>query len=174
MNIILFGFKGSGKTHFGKLLAQKLHRPFIDTDSILEELYAKESKERLRIWEIYQAVGETGFRTLETEAIATLYEIKGAVISLGGGAVLDKENVEMLLKIGQLVYLEASFDTIQKRIQKTPPFTGDIPLQTLYRERKPVYESVPSRKIDTDALDEAGVLAALQAIACLEEPPNGF
>lgn len=181
MNLILFGFQGVGKTHFGKRLAESLHRPLVDTDDILCELYAIEKGERLATRDIYLLMGENGFRTLETQALATLLPIENAVISVGGGAVLDPGNVQLLQKIGQLIYLEASFETLKKRaLNKSKPAAfveQKDPIASLhdtYLQRKIIYESLPARRIQVDCLDEAEVLAALQSIACLEEPPKNL
>lgn len=174
MNIILFGFKGCGKTHFGKKLAELIHRPFIDLDNVLEAVYFEENNLRLKTGEIYQLLGEQRFRQLEKRALLCIYGIELSVIALGGGTVLDRDNVDLLLKMGQLVYLKTSFQSLQKRLPQTFPLLEGTSLQSLYHSRIPFYASVPSRIIDTDLLDEAGILASLQSIACLEEPPNGF
>ena len=176
MNLILFGFKGCGKTHFGKLLSIEMHRPFIDTDDIICQLYG--GKHRVR--DIHSKLGEQKFRALEKEALQKLVGITDSIIALGGGAVLDPENVEFLQKIGALVYLHASPELLRKRL-----LAGELPsfldkndpegsFLRMIHERAPVYSSIPARRIDLENLDEAGVLAALRAILCLEDPPNGF
>jgi shikimate kinase len=181
MNLILFGFKGCGKTHFGKLLAQKMHRRFIDTDDWIVELFAKKTGQHTSNREIYIQLGPAGFRSLEKEVVKSLGSVKNAVIALGGGAVLDPENVELLQKIGCLVYLSTSAETLKKRILKLHPkpaiLDSDNPEASfleMFQERRPVYEAIPASKIDCDALDEAGVLAALQSLLVLQDPPNGF
>lgn len=180
MNLILFGFKGCGKTHFGKLLAQKMHRRFIDTDDWIVDLYAKKTGEHTLPREIYIQLGQAAFRALEKEVLQSLKSVNDAVIALGGGAVLDPENVELLQKIGCLAYLSTSAETLQKRVLKhqTPAFLDSEDPQASFleivQERRPIYESIPATKIDCDALDEAGVLAALQSLLILQDPPNGF
>ena len=180
MNLILFGFKGCGKTHFGKLLAQKMHRHFIDTDDLIVQFHAKKSGQHTGVREIYKQLGPESFRTLEKEVLQSLNPLKKAIIALGGGAVLDHENVERLQKIGCLVYLSTSAQTLQSRIFKheTPAFldSGDPEASFLemYRERKPIYESIEAVKIDCDALDEAGILSEIQSLLVLQDPPNGF
>lgn len=180
MNLILFGFKGCGKTHFGKLLAQKMHRRFIDTDDWIVELFAKKTGERTLPREIYIQLGPAAFRALEKEVLQSLKNVKDAVIALGGGAVLDPENVELLQKIGCLAYLSTSRQTLQKRVLKhqTPAFLDSEDPQAsfheMFQQRRPIYESIPATKIDCDVLDEAGILAALQSLLVLQDPPNGF
>ncbi len=180
MNLILFGFKGCGKTHFGKKLAQEMHRPFIDTDSLIEEFYAEQKGERISAREIYRKMGKEGFRALESEAILSLEKVKDSIIALGGGAVLDPSNVEFLKKLGALVYLEASPEILKERVmrEEMPAFLDEKDPSRAFiemiHERKPLYESIPARRVNTENLDEAGVLAALRSILILEEPPNGF
>lgn len=180
MNLLLFGFKASGKTHFGKLLSIKMHRPFIDTDDLILELYMKETEKRRNAREIYAEIGKEAFRALEKRALHLLKNVKDAIIALGGGAVLDPDNLAFLQTVGAMVFLKASPEKLKERIfrDELPSFLDPKdPEGSFYRmvqERDPIYQSIPARSIDTDALDEAGVLAALNSILLLEEPPNGF
>ncbi len=180
MNLILFGFKGAGKTHFGKRLALEMHRPFIDLDDLIVELYQKETDTRKTLRAIYIAVGEEPFRALEKRALVLLKKVENAVIAVGGGSMLDPENVEMLQKIGALIFLQASAETLKKRIfqEELPAFFDkkdpEGSFLRMLHEREPIYRSIRARCVDTDALDEAGILAALRSILLLEEPPNGF
>lgn len=180
MNLILFGFKGCGKTHFGKRLAKKMHRKFIDTDDLIVELFREKTGKSARPREIHSELGDPYFRTLEKEAIESLKTAKDAIIALGGGAVLDRANVELLQTIGCLVYLSTSAETLRKRVLKDEipsyldPENPDDSFLEMIRERRPIYESISASKIDCDALDEAGILAALQSLLVLQDPPNGF
>lgn len=184
MNLILFGFKGCGKTHFGKLLASHLQRPFIDTDDLVLTLYEKEKGERLSQSQLYLELGPMLFRALEKQAIFSLSSIQNSIIALGGGAILDPDTATFLQKLGALIYLKASPKTLRTRMKQAidlgkMPAIFDAPeweasFWKLIQERTPLYEAIPSRFIDTDLLDEAGVLAALQSIYLLEDKPNGF
>lgn len=177
MNLILFGFKASGKTHFAKLLARELKKQFIDTDEIIMKRYKSKGKS---IQEIYTLENEARFRALEKEAIESLKNVDNAVIALGAGAVILEENRTLLSKLGPMVYLKCDPQVIKARILKNslPAFLDpddiDGSFQAMIQERTPIYESIPARVIETDQLDEAGVLAALHSIVILEEPPNGF
>lgn len=163
MNLILFGFKASGKTHFGKLLSQKLQRPFVDTDPLVIELYGRAAP----ISEIYQTLGEKAFRALEKKTLPILQGLQNTIISVGGGFVLDPDNVEKLKTLGELVYLKASLEKLAPRLlQNELPaiLSSDDPkgsLIKLYRERAPLYESIQAHTIDTDALDEPAILSEL-------------
>jgi shikimate kinase len=170
MNLILFGFKGAGKTHFGKLLSIKMHRPFIDTDDLLQELYAKRTGSRKNIREIYKTLKEEGFRLLEKEALHLLKDLKDTIIALGGGVVLDPTNIELLETIGTLVYLKASPAKLKSRIRdELPAFANsEEAFLQIFHEREPIYRSIRAHTIDTDLLDEAGVVAALNSIVISE------
>jgi shikimate kinase len=172
MNLILFGFKGCGKTTFGKLLADKMDRKFLDTDQIVMELYKQEHNRSLTAREIYQQLGEEGFRALEKRAVATLESVQNSIIAVGGGTVLLPENVERLQKLGQLVYLDAQPETLRKRIflYDLPAFlTGEQELEEWIKQRKPIYEAIPAHRLTVDLLDDASAVAALRTMIILGE-----
>jgi len=177
MNLILFGFKGCGKTHYGKKLAEKMQRSFVDTDNILQEIYAQETGQNVSVREIHRILGEEGFRALEKKAVERLKSLSNAIIALGGGAILDPQNCETLQKIGQLVYLQASMQTLRQRLMRrwmqAEPLSflkDESEFEALYQMRLPLYESLPAHRIDVDLYDEAAVIAALRNILILEEP----
>ncbi len=134
MHLILFGFQGCGKTTIGKLLAEQLQRPFIDTDLRIVE------RSGLPVRELYRIHGETHFRALEKQIILELEPRPNAVIALGGGSVLDPESVQFLRTIGQMIYLEVPFE--QLRIEGLPAYTDSRALYEIYQIRKPIYEAV--------------------------------
>lgn len=170
MTLILFGFKGCGKTHFGKKLAQQVHFRFVDTDDLISDLFEKNTKKKRTCREIYQEIGKEGFRALEKEAIKSLKDQKECIIALGGGAILDPDNLEILETIGTLVYLRTDEKTLQERIfhKPLPAFFDEndpqVSFMKIFREREPIYESIQAVKIDCSVLDEAGVLSALKAL----------
>ncbi len=144
MNLILFGFKGSGKTHFGKLVSQKLGRRFIDTDRLIEEELGQ------NIRSIYAAVGEKRFRRIEKKIIARLTP-GYAVIALGGGAIFA--SLSFLRKIGKLIYLRISLETVQKRVTSVP-----FSLQNTYKKRLPRYDAIQAHRIDIEGLSEEKIV----------------
>ncbi|HSX26744.1 MAG TPA: shikimate kinase [Chlamydiales bacterium] len=161
VNLILFGFKGCGKTYYGKRLAEKLRCRFIDTD----ELLGKPPKE------IVASVGEEGFRAMEREAVRGLKGVENAVIAVGGGTVLEAENVEVLRELGQMVYLDTPVEVLRKRMMlgDWPSFlSGEDSFWQMIRERTVIYESIDARRVCTENLDETGVLAALRSIVLLD------
>jgi len=82
-NIVLIGFPGVGKSSIGKLVAERLALPFVDTD---EEIVRQEGRP---ITHIFRESGEPFFRELERGVIRQVSQLEGAVISTGGGSVLD-------------------------------------------------------------------------------------
>lgn len=108
-NIVLTGFMATGKTTVGTLLAKKLGRRFIDTDTLIAE------HEQKTIPEIFSQNGEKYFRKIESEIIAEVSKLSNCVISTGGGAVLNKKNIDNLRKNGVIVNLAASAKVIAQR-----------------------------------------------------------
>ena len=139
-NIALIGFMGTGKTSVGKILAKRLNRPVVDVD-----LYV-EINERKKISEIFEKEGEARCRALEKEAIRQICERQGIVITTGGGAVLDSENLETLKKSGWVINLSATPETIFKRVKDSrhrPLLDGKDKLKEIERllaVRKPFYD----------------------------------
>ena len=111
MNITLIGYRGSGKTSIGKLLAQKLWRDFVDTDQLIVDHAG------MTIREIFAAEGEAGFRQREAAVVAEVAAKENQIIAAGGGAVLDPANVASLKRSGKIVWLKADPKTLHARIQ---------------------------------------------------------
>ena len=155
MNIILIGFRCTGKTTVGRELARRLDRPFIDADTYLQE------REGKTIAEVFADGGETLFRQLEREVIAELSERDDLVLAAGGGAVLDEENVERLRASGQMVRLTASLETILSRLSADERTRSERPRLTSEQDmrgeverlldcREPFYERAADLTIDTE------------------------
>ncbi|MDR1941745.1 MAG: shikimate kinase [Endomicrobium sp.] len=111
MNLVFTGFMGSGKSVVGRAVAAKLGRKFYDTDILVETSAA------LCINEIFEKYGEQVFRQMESRAIERVSAEKSAVISCGGGAVLNLKNVENLKKNSIMIRLYAKAETIFERIK---------------------------------------------------------
>ncbi len=133
-NIILIGFMGCGKSTIGKRLAQDYGMCFLDTDAWIE------NKENITISEIFATKGEAYFRELETKCLEALLEEEshdsesGKVISVGGGLPVREVNRRLLKKLGTVVYLKATEETIYKRLKKDttrPLLQGDNPKQKI-------------------------------------------
>ncbi len=153
MNIILMGYRGCGKTTVGRNVAGKLQRPFFDTDAMIQERLGK------TIREIVADGGWEAFRELERSAVKELAKMEGCVVALGGGAVLDQQNVKELKWNGFFLWLTADGATIAGRLKndgasdaQRPSLSGTdtvAEIEILLREREPVYRAVADRVIDT-------------------------
>ena|ERR1700743_1497540 len=113
MKIFLIGFMGSGKTHWGRLLAAKLGLPFRDLDTVIVE------NEKRSVSEIFAQKGEEYFRYQEKQ---TLEEITGEeesfILSCGGGTPCFFNNIEFMKKSGKVIWLNTSIDVLQERLLK--------------------------------------------------------
>ncbi|NPU86242.1 MAG: shikimate kinase [Syntrophaceae bacterium] len=160
MRIVLVGYRGCGKSIVGRLLAERLGLPFLDTDRLIEESAGR------TVRQIVDDGGWEEFRTLERRVIAELPEER-SVVALGGGAVLDRANVEALEADGFFVWLTAGTDVILERlatdgktVEQRPPLTegsGREEVERLLRERLPVYRLVADLAIDTSQRSAAEV-----------------
>lgn len=149
--IYLVGPMGSGKTTIGKLLAKQLNRPFMDCDwHIVAQTGAD-------IPWIFEKEGEAGFRERETRALSELTALPNLVMATGGGAVMRPEN-RALLKKGLVIYLQADVEVQLVRTKKDknrPLLNTDNPkavLETLYRQRHPLYLEIADIVIPTGKL----------------------
>ena len=146
--IVLMGFMGTGKSEVGRRLAQRLGRAFVDTDQLVEERAGK------RVAAIFADDGEPAFRALERAAVADAAGRGATIIAVGGGAVLDPENVRSLREAGMLVHLTARPEIILRRVGDTKhrPLLRDDPkaaVDRLLAERGPVYTDAADITIDT-------------------------
>jgi len=172
MRIVLTGFMGTGKTAVGQRVAQRLGRPFADTDALVEVLAGK------AVRRIFADEGEDRFRELEREAVARACALRDAVVSTGGGALLDDRNFAVLLRDALLVCLVADPRPIARRVRATaadrPLLQGGGTLVERIREllerRSHAYARVPLR-VDTSRRSVEQV--ADQVIAALEHTLRG-
>ncbi|MFA4823804.1 MAG: shikimate dehydrogenase [Methanoregula sp.] len=138
--IVLTGFRGTGKTEIGKVLASRLNLPLLDTDAQVE------LKTGRSIPSIFHEEGEERFRIEEREVIASLPP-DNVVISTGGGAVIDPKNMEHLRRQSVVVLLTADIDSIESRLARAPrPALTSLPLreeisELLDRRRQHYYAS---------------------------------
>lgn len=150
--VILIGYMGAGKTTVGRQLAEQEELRFCDTDAMIEQ------QEERTISEIFAADGEAVFRDMETALIKKLIEEKlsDTVLSVGGGLPVREENRELLRRLGTVVYLMASKETIVKRVADSdnrPLLKGDNLAEKVERmlsERDPLYRQAAELLIDTD------------------------
>ena len=151
MNIVLIGYRGTGKSTVGKLLAARLGRELVSTDAEIVK------RAEHPIPEIVAQQGWDYFRDLESDICKELASRDQLVIDTGGGAILRAQNVEVLKKEGTLFWLTASVETIAKRIggdNQRPSLTGTKSfideIQDVLRERTPKYRAAADHIIMTD------------------------
>lgn len=154
MNIFLIGYRCSGKTSVGKLLADSLGWSFIDTD---EELVKTRG---MSITEFVSKQGWDAFRQMEKTIINRVSNLDAHVVATGGGAVVDMENVEHMKRNGVLVWLKAESEVIKKRMLQDKN-TGDFRPALTSKEtvdeigdllsiRNPHYEKAMDFAVDTN------------------------
>jgi shikimate kinase len=160
-HLLLTGYRGCGKSAVGQRLADLLNRPIVDIDLEIEASTGQS------IAEIFDAVGEQGFRDLESSQISELASLSiPSIVSLGGGAILREENRNRIRSLGVCVWLQASPETIHERISKDkatqarrPKLSalGDLDeIRSILEMRLPWYNEVADLSIATDdrSLDE--------------------
>jgi shikimate kinase len=171
-NLVLIGYRATGKSAVGAKLAQALKRIFVDLDQVLVEETGRS------IAEIVAQGGWPEFRRLEKELTARYASSRGLVLATGGGVVLDPENMQALRRNGLLIWLTADPATIQARLAgegraqdlSRPSLTGGGTIEevaAVLESRQPLYQAAAQIIIDTAAvsIDEVVVriLAAVQA-----------
>lgn len=111
IRIFLTGYMGSGKTTLGKAFARNLNISFIDLDWYIEERYHK------TVSELFAEMGENGFRELEKKMLHEVAAFENVVISTGGGTPCFFDNMEYMNAHGTTLFLDASPDTLFKRLK---------------------------------------------------------
>jgi shikimate kinase len=156
VNIVLIGYRCSGKTTIGELLSQATGRLFLDTDRMCEE------ESGLAIPEMIRTFGWKKFRKLEESIIKKVSEKDVLIVSTGGGVVLVEKNVRRLKRNGWIVWLNASVNTLRQRMlddihkgNARPGLTGGDPVEEVgkvLQERNPLYSDASDFRLDTDDL----------------------
>ncbi len=153
MNIVLIGYRGTGKSVVGALVGQQLGMPCIAMDARIVE------QAGLTIPEIVEQHGWPGFRDMESAVASELAQLDNVIIDTGGGVIERQENIDALRANGLLIWLKASVETIVSRIQgdtQRPSLTGaksfTEEVTEVLQRRTPKYHSAAQHEIDTDHL----------------------
>ena len=166
-NIVLAGFMGCGKTTVGLLLAERLDRPFVDTDAELEARAGRPVRQ------IFADEGEPAFRLREATLCAQLASVGGLIIACGGGALLDPRSRAALQDDGRVICLDATLAAVHERLggatERPLLLDGDGAIQpeqitALWRDRRAHYESFSERIDTSDMRPEEVVEAVLQSL----------
>ncbi|MGR0317891.1 shikimate kinase [Agromyces sp. ZXT2-3] len=151
--IVLVGPMGSGKSRVGARLAASVGAPFVDTDQRIVERYGP-------IEEIFAREGEAAFRAIERQVVAEALR-EPAVVSLGGGAVLDAGTRADLARLA-VVGLDVRPEAVAPRLAgSTRPLLADGGLDRWIRiraERRPLYDEVAGLSIDTSRRSVARIV----------------
>lgn len=164
---------GAGKSSVGRWLERRTGLERLDTDEIVATKYG------LSIPEIFSKHGENQFREAETQALRELSADRPTIIVTGGGTILRSENVELLKRLGAIVWLHAEEETLFERAGRRdgrPLLQTENPREIfseLMKKRKPLYAEAADFRIDTTALSHEQVAdAVLRKIEDLAQPPR--
>ncbi len=153
MKIVLIGYRGTGKSVVGELVAERLRMKCIAMDAKIVE------KAGMSIPDIVENHGWTTFRDMESEVARELAKLDNVIIDAGGGVIERPENIEVFRANSRIVWLKASVDTIVSRIQggterpsltRGKSFTEEV--AEVLEQRTPKYKSAAQYEIDTDRL----------------------
>jgi shikimate kinase len=152
-NLVLIGYRATGKTSVGARLAEALHRPFVDLDQVLVREAGRS------VADIVAQGGWPEFRRLEKELVARYRDARGLVLATGGGVVLDPDNVAALRENGILIWLVADPAAIQARLAQDQPRDANRPSLTgedtvrevleVLEARAPLYQAAADMSVNT-------------------------
>lgn len=153
MNIVLIGYRGSGKSTVAQILALKTGMKKISTDAVIEE------RAGMTINEFVKKNGWSAFRNLEEMVIKEISDMDGIIIDTGGGVILRQSNLDALKKNGTIFFLNAEAKILAERIKSEntrPSLThGKEPweeVEDVLKERLPLYKKAADHIIDTGKL----------------------
>jgi shikimate kinase len=158
-HVLLIGMMGAGKTTVGQALAERLGRPYIDSDEQVQRNTGR------TVPEIFEQDGEAAFRAEEKRALAeAVAGDEPAVVSVAGGAVLDPGNRRLLREGGTVVWLRAAVETLASRVgtgEGRPLLPADDPeksLRRIYEGREEIYTALADVVVDVDDLSPEEVV----------------
>ena len=155
-NIVLIGMPSCGKTTVGKELAKIYGKRFIDTDELIEKKYGN-------ISEIFKNKGEEEFRKIESLIIEEVSKEQSAVISTGGGAVLNPLNVSLLKGNGKIIFLNRSVEKLIATSDR-PLSSNREMLSKRYEERYGIYCSSADIIVDANGSIEENIQRITEVI----------
>jgi len=155
-NLYLVGYRCTGKSRAGRLMAERLRWHFADSDQVVE------SQAGRTIDQIVAGEGWPGFRKRERVALRQLCLHCDTVVATGGGVVLNSENVDDMRRTGHVVWLRAEIETIAARMQadaqrasQRPSLTGQsamAEIESVLAERETLYQAAADYIVKTDRL----------------------
>lgn len=163
-NIVLCGFMGCGKSTVGKNIAKKSGRTFIDMDTYIEQ------KANMSVSEIFEKLGEAGFRDMEHDACIELSERTDLVIASGGGAFTFQRNVDVFKGKDKIIMLNVPLSIIKVRLKndKTRPLLQkpdkDKVMKELYDKRLPIYQKAADIIVEGKSNPSKTALMVIEAV----------
>lgn len=163
--LVFVGLMGAGKSVIGRLSANALGLPFVDSDHEIERV------SRMTIPELFELYGEEEFRSLEVRVIARLMKSGPAVLSTGGGAFINAATRALIKNEALSVWLKADLDVLWERVRKrdSRPLlrTADPKktLETLMERRYPIYAEADLTVISRDVRKDIIVSEVLDVVA---------
>lgn len=164
-SLVLVGYRGTGKSTVGRILAERLGLPFADADVELEALVGRP------IAAIFAEQGEPAFRDWEERVLHDLSTRPGMIVATGGGVVLRERNRSLLKSFGFVAWLTADPEVVAGRLRADPgglairpALTTDGTLGEIARvleERTPLYRAVADAIVDTNRRTPAETAAAI-------------
>lgn len=158
MNTILIGMAASGKSTIGRLLAKRIDWAFVDTDQLIEAWWGAP------LHQIADTLGKEAFLRAEAEQICQL-GLKRCIIATGGSVVYSEQAMDHLGKLGRIIYLKCSLESITERL--TNPTTRGLAIapgqsiRDLYEERIHLYERYAHLTISTDGMSAPEITALI-------------
>jgi shikimate kinase len=161
MNLFLIGYRCTGKTTVGKVIAATIDWDFVDADILLVKHYGKSIKDIIDTdgWEI--------FRHMEQAILMQICAADRQVVATGGGVVLDPENIRLMKESGRIFWLGASVQTIRKRMSEDetsgdfrPALTDRGPIEEIEEmllKRNPYYQDACDFFVSTDGIAVAEI-----------------
>ena len=162
-SIVLIGMMGAGKSSVGRCLHCRTGLALLDMDEIVASQFG------MSIPGVFAKHGENKFREAETQALRALAIAKQTIIVTGGGIVLRQENVELLRRMGVIVWLDGNEETLfarASRKQNRPLLQTKNPRETFSKildARRPLYAKMADIRIDTSELTDDEVAVAIIA-----------
>lgn len=135
-HVFFIGFLGAGKSTLARNLGRLFHRPYVDTDTLVErDLHSTVAR-------IFAEQGEPVFRDAETQALRRLESESSLLVSCGGGIVERPENAVLMHQMGTIVYLKGDLDDSLRQIrhpEKRPDLGDRSHAAIVFSRRQPLY-----------------------------------
>lgn len=171
MNLWLIGYRCTGKTTVGRMLAESVGLWFVDADVALTREIGQS---------ISAFVSERGwpaFRREESRILQNLSRGQGQIVATGGGVILDPANVQIMRETGMVVWLTARPETILSRLGEDPGTAENRPALTdeglaaevraTLAEREPLYANAAHHSVETDGRGPGEVAERIRALVDL-------